>query len=1015
MDSCQIFNFLFGTRKATSELRKCFSGTNGAGAGANHTGPGGKHGRFASGSRGYGPIGAENGRNQHNQPDDREIQGQRQRQNYKTPTSSSPFKQIQLKLANLAAGGSESSVSKGACVAPTSTIQEQANTRPNTTTTTVRVVDTTSKERTIAGDGGGEKPSAERTGDGFACGIFEAQLVRLVDDDLGLVKVVPESRDKNYGDDDEQQPDSSQLDENNNNMAISSRAPFKVIVENPANRLDNLKNEKLEEVTGRVEKSKDGKQVSSQQRINVYDNPLIARNENGDNENNDHHEDNEDSNEFKLATTHHDNANEPQQPKPAQAGRALFSSKGQDKIEKSERVRNLVQSFEISTATRQQQQQQQEPSANQSPISQNQAIYGAGGCLTPRRLLRPPDTPPKSNRAKCLNLQLSLRKPSTISGLFQDENFLVSHFFDKLAPIDRCAAAQVCRRWRNILYADKNYWKDLVGVIDCTHLRREHLAECILNTLQTARLKYQQHYHSQQRASNNNHNHNNNNHNNHGGLPMNLSHYLYGQQASQQQQQHHNQHHHYHQDHHYGQMVANVNGGSGYQNDLSELDQDEIWRIQELCNRYTMRSFSNGLNGSGGGGSIIGNTNGQTQALPNRTSAVSGSSQTDQNDVTTAATTLTTANGTQHTTSGIANSKSSSSQISSSTTLSSISISSLLSPLSESSRIESIREKLYTALDERGFNSICLFGATDDDIEDLASKTRPNGAQIQIKLGRLSNCSISDRGLEVFLATFGQLEELELTGCNEITNAIDLRGLKQLRRLIITDCINIADGLAQRLAEIFHQLEVLVVQAYHLTDAFLEFISLNADTSRLKRLELPNCKELTQTSALTIAKHFQALDALSLSGSTKINDDAIEILAEYMKSLESLDLGWLKIGDLSLECLACDLRHLRELILDRNVHITDLGLGYLATMADLTLLYVRWCPQLTDKSIRSISNMRSLTRLSLAGLHQITARGILSLIDSQQLEELELTNCPAVTCELQQFLSVKMPNCNIIY
>lgn len=686
-----------------------------------------------------------------------------------------------------------------------------------------------------------------------------------------------------------------------------------LIFENPANKLDNSRE---------PAKADQSVESSQQQRINVYDNPLSNA---------------QGSASRRVAATTAPLGTDHQQREQANDN---------DKTEaREERVKNLIRTFEVNSAL---------------PKTR------ADVCLTPRRLARPPETPPKSTRAKCLNFQLTMRKPISISSLFQDDHFLARHFFDKLAPLDRCAAAQVCRKWRNILYADKAYWRELMGVIDCRQLRREYLAECIMNTLQSARLKHL----SQQQQHR-------------------------GENPSQGGN---------------GALLSAI-GNSGHQtepgdlSDLGQLDQDEIWRIQELCNRYTMRVFSQSLGGGGGNSTGLPN-----QPHSNRTSGgFVAATQSDQNETNNQTTTTTTTS-----TSGIANSKSSSSQISSST-LSSISISSLLSPLSESSRVDSLREKLYTTLEERGLISICLFGATDDDIDDLVARTRPNGAQKQLRLARLNNCALTDRGLDTLANTFSQIEELELMGCNEITNGIDLRPLQRLRRLIITDCINIADGLAQRIVEVMHQLETLTIQAYHLTDAFLEFVSLNSDTSQLKRLELPNCKEITNSSALTIAKHFHSLDALSISGSTKINDDGIELLAEHLKSLVSLDLGWLKIGDLSLECLACDLRHLRELVLDRNVHITDLGLGYLATMANLTLLYVRWCPQLTDKSIKSISNMRSLTSLSLAGLHQVTARGILSLLESQQLKELELTNCPAVTSELQQFLSAKMPNCNIIY
>jgi hypothetical protein len=836
MDSCHIFNFLFGTRKATSELRKCF------------TRPAANSGRppkrspatgaplsTATGPKAKGPAA--------NQPPQQQQQQQQvDRLEATRHESPAPLKQIQPEITSVVEREPLATASLG----------------PH-------------HQRHDA-DGGTTFNDEPYLG---ACGIFEAQLVRLGADD----------------DADEDRTDAiNAMNENNNDNGPppGRRGPLRTIIENPANKLDNLDELSIDS----------GPQESSQRKINVYDNPLAAAKGPSERPNGLVAPSEVDASgqvaanlgaDNKTSTSNDENNND--------------ENNNSNNNNNSERFRSLVQSFEVEVTR---QQQQPPPQQKQKQTAETTVEPATNRGLRPAK---PPDTPPKSIRARCMHVQLTLRKPTKISSLFQDRAFLEQHFFNKLAPIDRCAAAQVCRKWRNILYADKNYWKDLVGGIDCNQLRREHLAECIMATLQSAKLKQQQ---------------------------------------------------------------------------------------QQL-----LSGSAKGNHQPGGGGLLVGYSHAPPPlAFSNCSSSTNHPSQSNAAPAPHSA--------------GIANSKSSSSQISSST-LSSISISSLLSPLSESSRVDSLREKLYTALDERGFDSICLFGANDDDIDDLASKTRPNGAQRQIKLGRLSNCSITDRGLEVFLTTFSQLEELELTGCNEITNNIDLRGLRQLRRLIITDCINIADGLAQRLIEIVHQLDVLVVQAYHLTDTFLEFVSLNAVTSSLRRLELPNCKEITNSSALTIAKHFQALESLSISGSAKINDDGVEILAERMRCLSSLDLGWLKIGDLSLECLACDQRQLKELILDRNAHITDLGLGYLATMDGLTLLYVRWCSQLTDKSIKSIAAMRSLRRLSLAGLHQITARGILSLIESQQLEELELTNCPAVTCELQQFLSAKMPNCNIIY
>lgn len=537
----------------------------------------------------------------------------------------------------------------------------------------------------------------------------------------------------------------------------------------------------------------------------------------------------------------------------------------------------------------------------------------------------PPKTPPKSNKAKCLNLQLSLNKPIKIKQLFLDEEFLIK-FFGLLEPLDRCVAAQVCRLWRNILYANQNYWKDLISVIDCNQLRREHLVECILNTLQSAKLKQQITKDSKTNILNS---------------AM-------------------------------GKVQEN-----GTPANYFEFDQEDIWRIQELCNRFTYRTVN---------------------------STSKHHIQTDNSNQYGAE---------QQTICTTSKSSSIPSQISS--TLSSVSLSSIISPLSESSRIDSIKEKLYNSLNNRGFDAICLFGATDDDIEDFIAKL-PSDAYSRISVGKFNNCSITDKGLELFLETFNSIEELELSGCNEISNLIELESAKNLKRLILTDCINIADGFAQKLVPIMHQLDELTIQAYHLTDNFLDYLCKNSNTGHLLRLELPNCKEITNQSLVEIADHFQQLEALSISGSTKIEDAAIGLLAEKFKNIKFLDLSWCSlITDEALECIACDLGEtITELILDRNMNITDMGLDNLSTMSKLSLLHIRWCPRITDLGLESVMTIKSLRHLSIAGLHQVTARSLLCLIETD-LDEIELTNCPAVNHDLVLYLTSKSPKCNIIF
>lgn len=51
----------------------------------------------------------------------------------------------------------------------------------------------------------------------------------------------------------------------------------------------------------------------------------------------------------------------------------------------------------------------------------------------------------------------------------------------------------------------------------------------------------------------------------------------------------------------------------------------------------------------------------------------------------------------------------------------------------------------------------------------------------------------------------------------------------------------------------------------------------------------------------------------------------------------------------------------------RCLHITDIGLGYIATMGQLNFLSLRWCPQIRDFGLQTLCSMKSLKVLSLAG------------------------------------------------
>ncbi|XP_068083726.1 F-box/LRR-repeat protein 16 [Anabrus simplex] len=323
------------------------------------------------------------------------------------------------------------------------------------------------------------------------------------------------------------------------------------------------------------------------------------------------------------------------------------------------------------------------------------------------------------------------------------------------------------------------------------------------------------------------------------------------------------------------------------------------------------------------------------------------------------------------------------------------------------------RARLYSSLLRRGFHSVSLLGATDEDALDLVHSFPLAAKHVHSLSLRCS--SISDRGLEALLDHLQALFELELAGCNEITEA----GLwacltPRIVSLTLTDCINVADEAVGAVAQLLPSLYEFSLQAYHVTDVALGYFSPKQSNS-LSILRLQSCWELTNHGVVNIVHSLPNLTVLSLSGCSKITDDGVELIAENLQKLRSLDLSWCpRITDAALEYIACDLNQLEELTLDRCVHITDIGVGYISTMLSLSALFLRWCSQVRDFGLQHLCGMRNLQVLSLAGCPLLTSSGLSSLIQLRHLQELELTNCPGASQELFEYLREHLPRCLII-
>ncbi|XP_063236110.1 F-box/LRR-repeat protein 16 [Bacillus rossius redtenbacheri] len=323
------------------------------------------------------------------------------------------------------------------------------------------------------------------------------------------------------------------------------------------------------------------------------------------------------------------------------------------------------------------------------------------------------------------------------------------------------------------------------------------------------------------------------------------------------------------------------------------------------------------------------------------------------------------------------------------------------------------RARLYASLLRRGFHAIALLGAGDEDALDLVHSFPLASKHVHSLSLRCS--SVSDRGLEALLDHLQALFELELAGCNEVTEA----GLwacltPRIVSLTLADCINVADEAVGAVAQLLPSLYEFSLQAYHVTDAALGYFSPKQSSS-LSILRLQSCWELTNHGVVNIVHALPNLTVLSLSGCSKITDDGVELIAENLQKLRSLDVSWCpRITDAALEYIACDLNLLEELTLDRCVHITDIGVGYISTMLSLSALFLRWCSQVRDFGLQHLCGMRNLQVLSLAGCPLLTSSGLSSLIQLRHLQELELTNCPGASRELFEYLREHLPCCLII-
>ena len=165
---------------------------------------------------------------------------------------------------------------------------------------------------------------------------------------------------------------------------------------------------------------------------------------------------------------------------------------------------------------------------------------------------------------------------------------------------------------------------------------------------------------------------------------------------------------------------------------------------------------------------------------------------------------------------------------------------------------EKMKQNYFLSLKTRGFDTFCLLNANDSDIFDFIQNFPHGGQNIHCLILRC--CNISDRGLETLLEFLQGLYQLEIAGCNEITEQGLWSSLHpRLVSLTINDCINVADECVCAVTQLLPALYEFNLQAYHVTDSALSYFSPK-QTGTLNVLRLQSCWEITNHGIVNIGK-----------------------------------------------------------------------------------------------------------------------------------------------------------------
>ncbi len=197
--------------------------------------------------------------------------------------------------------------------------------------------------------------------------------------------------------------------------------------------------------------------------------------------------------------------------------------------------------------------------------------------------------------------------------------------------------------------------------------------------------------------------------------------------------------------------------------------------------------------------------------------------------------------------------------------------------------------------------------------------------------------------------------------------------------------ISLTDEELENLFETFPRLQTLRLSGCKLSDKGFQTLGSSEWSKHIVALDLSYTD--TQNGALACIAKNRNLRSINLEKCLLINTQGIDALA-FQKSLTSLNLNEIEPGSKMRQILT--IAQLQELhirkckldveefqILGSHTAITfldlsasnvdDTGLGYVAKMQQLRVLYLQTCPKITPQGFRLLDNHPSLVELHVDG------------------------------------------------